>query len=259
VYKAAAGRTGVLPKLAAELIAARVDVIFASGSEATSAVRGQSKTIPVVMTSTNPVGLGFVASLARPGGNITGLSILGPEVSAKRLQLLKELIPELAAVAACWNPDDPGARFSLQETEAAGKTLKVRLQILETREVGTFDAAFQAAVREKAQAVILLPAPLMTRNAGQIAGLAMQHKLPSLFYAGEAARSGALMSYGASLIEVYRRAAYFVDRIIKGANPADLPIEQPTKFDLVINLKTAKALGLAVPPTLLVRADEVIE
>jgi putative ABC transport system substrate-binding protein len=258
-YKDAAGRTDAFPQLAAELIAAKVDVIFASGSEATSVVRSQTKGIPIVMTSTNPVGLGFVASLARPGGNITGLSILGPEVSAKRLELLKDLIPGIAKVAACWNPNDPSARFSLKETEAAGEALMVKLQILETRDVGAFDGAFQAAVKENAKAVILLPAPLMTRNAGRIASIAMQYRLPSLFYSGDAAKAGGLISYGASLIDIYRRAAYFVDRILKGANPADLPVEQPTKFELVINLKTAKALGLTVPSTLLARADEVIE
>lgn len=258
-YKDAAGRTDTLPQLAAELIAAKVDVIFASGSEATSVVRSQTKSIPVVMTSTNPVGLGFVASLARPGGNITGLSILGPEVSAKRLELLKDLIPGIAKVAACWNPNDPSARFSLKETEAAGEALMVKLQILETRDVGAFDGAFQAAAKENARAVILLPAPLMTRNAGQIASLAIKYRLPSLFYSGDAAKAGGLISYGASLIDIYRRAAYFVDRVLKGANPADLPVEQPTKFELVINLKTAKALDLTIPPTLLARADEVIE
>jgi putative ABC transport system substrate-binding protein len=258
-YKAAEGRTDLLPRLAAELIAAKVDVIFATGSEATSAARMQTKTIPIVMTSSNPVGLGFVASLARPGGNITGLSILGPEVSAKRLELLKELIPGIVHVAACWNPNDPAARFSVRESEAAAQVLMVKLQILETRELDAFDGAFQAAARANAQAVILLPAPLMTRNAERIASLAIQYRLPSLFYAGEAAKAGGLISYGASLIDLTRRAAYFVDRILKGANPADLPVEQPTKFELVINLKTAKTLGLEIPAKLLALADEVIE
>ena len=211
------------------------------------------------MTSGNPVGLGFVASLARPGGNITGLSILGPEVSAKRLELLKELIPGIAKAAAFWNPNDPSARFSLRETEVASEALMVKLQVLETRDVGELDGAFQAAVRENAGAVILLPAPLMTRNAGRIARLAIHHRLPSLFYSGEAAKAGGLISYGASLLDVYRRAAYFVDRILKGENPADLPVELPTKFELVVNLKTAKALGLTILPSLLARADEVIE
>jgi putative ABC transport system substrate-binding protein len=258
-YKAAEGRTDLLPRLAAELVAAKVDVIFATGSEAASAARMQTKTIPIVVTSSNPVGLGFVASLARPGGNITGLSILGPEVSAKRLELLKELIPGIVHVAACWNPNDPAARFSVSETEAAAQVLMVKLQILETRDLDAFDDAFQAAARANAQAVILLPAPLMTRNAERIASLAIQYRLPSLFYAGEAAKAGGLISYGASLIDLTRRAAYFVDRILKGANPADLPVEQPTKFELVINLKTAKTLGLEIPAKLLALADEVIE
>jgi ABC-type uncharacterized transport system substrate-binding protein len=258
-YKFAAGRIDIFPQLAAELIAGKVDVIFASGSEATTAAQSQTKTIPIVMTSTNPVGLGFVASLARPGGNITGLSILGPEVSAKRLELLKELVPGIAKVAVFWNPKDPAARFSLGETKAAAEALKVQLHILETIDVGDFNDAFQVASRENDEAVILLPAPLMTRNAGQIASLAIQHRLPSLLYAGESAKAGALISYGANLADIYRRGAYFVDRILKGAQPADLPVEQPTKFELVVNLKTAKAIGVTVPPTLLTRADEVIE
>jgi putative ABC transport system substrate-binding protein len=211
------------------------------------------------MTSTNPVGLGFVASLARPGGNITGLSLLGPEVAGKRLELLKDIVPGIAKVAVLWNPDDPAAQFSLKETQAAAEALKVNLQILETRDVDAFDGAFLAATREGAAGVILLPAPLMSRNAGRIANLAMQSRLPTLFYSEDSVKAGGLISYGASLIAIHRRGAYFVDRILKGANPADLPVEQPTKFELVINLKTAKAIGLELPATLLALADEVIE
>jgi putative ABC transport system substrate-binding protein len=254
-----AGSADRLPVLAAELIAIKVDVIFAAGSEATRAVRQETTSIPIVMTSTNPVGLGFVASLARPGGNTTGLSLLGPEVSGKRLELLKEMIPGIAKVAVFWNPDDPGAQFSLKETQAASELLVIQLQILETRNVDAFDGAFLAANRQGAAAVILLPAPLMSRNAARIANLAMQRRLPTLFFTGDSVKSGGLISYGASIIKIYRRGAYFVDRILKGANPADLPVEQPTKFELAVNLKTAKALGLTVPPSLLARADEVIE
>jgi len=258
-YRGAAGRADRLAQLAAELVAANVDVIFTMGSEATRATRQATTSIPIVMTSTNAVGLGFVASLARPGGNTTGLSMLGPEVSGKRLELLNELIPGIVKVAVFWNPNDPSAEFSLKETQVAGEALAVKLQILETRDADAFDGAFQAATREDAAAVILLPAPLMSRNAGRIATLAMQSRLPTLFYSDDSAKAGGLISYGPSLAAMHRRAAYFVDRILKGANPADLPVEQPTKFDLVINLTTAKALGLTIPPNLLVLADEVIE
>jgi putative tryptophan/tyrosine transport system substrate-binding protein len=258
-YRGAAGRADRLAQLAAELVATKVDVIFTLGSEATRAAQQETTNIPIVMTSTNAVGLGFVASLARPGGNTTGLSMLGPEVSGKRLELLKELIPGIAKVAVFWNPNDPSTQFSLKETQAAGEALAVKLQILETRDVDAFDSAFRAATRGDAAAVILLPAPLMSRNAGLIATLAMQSRLPTLFYSDDSAKAGGLISYGPSLVAIDRRAAYFVDRILKGANPADLPVEQPTKFELVINLKTAKALGLSVPPSLMALADEVIE
>jgi putative ABC transport system substrate-binding protein len=243
----------------AELVAAKVDVIQSAGSEATTAIRRQTSTIPIVMTSTNPVGLGFVASLSRPGGNITGLSIFAPETSGKRLEFLKNLLPKMTKVALFWNPNDPGAKFSLTETQSAAKVMSVDLQILETREVADFDGAFQAAVKASAVAVILLPAPVMSRNATRIAELALQSRLPTLFPSGDAVEAGGLLSYGPNLLAIYRRAAYYVDRILKGAKPADLPVEQPTKFELAVNLKTAKALGLDVPPQLLALADEVIE
>jgi putative ABC transport system substrate-binding protein len=258
-YRRAAFKVDRLPQLATELVAANVDVILAAGSEPTGALQRQTSTIPIVMTSSNPVGLGFVASLARPGGNITGLSLLSPELAGKRLELLKELIPGLTKVAVFWNPNDPATAFSVQETQVAAGTLTIKLQILEIRDVDAFDDAFRAAGSENAAAVILLPAPLMSRNAGLAARLAMQRRLPTLFSSDDAVRNGVLISYGPSLTAIYRRAAYFVDRILKGANPGDLPVEQPTKFELAINLKTAKARGLEVPPTLLARADEVIE
>jgi ABC-type uncharacterized transport system substrate-binding protein len=258
-FKTAEFKTERLAQLAAELIAAKVDVIFASGSEATTAVRSQTTSIPIVMTSTNPVGLGFVASLARPGGNVTGLSLLGPETAGKRFELLNDLIPGITTVAAFWNPNDPGAQFSLKETQAAGAALSIGLQSIETRAIDDFEGAFRTAVSEHAAAVIVLPAPLMSRNSERIASLAIRNRLPTIFYNGEAVKAGGLISYGANLGDVFHRAAYYVDRILKGAKPADLPVEQPTKFDLIVNLKTAKALGLDIPPTLLARADEVIE
>jgi putative ABC transport system substrate-binding protein len=248
-----------LAGLATELVKLNVDVIFAVGSEATRAARQASATIPIVMTSTNPLGLGFIASLARPGGNVTGLSLMGPEVSGKRLQLLQELVPGLAKVALFWDSNDPGTEFSVKETQAAAEALSLKLKVLETRRADDFDAAFQAAAKEEARAVILLPAPVMGSNRKRIADLALRHGLPTMFFSDVLPKAGGLLSYGVSLVTIYRRAAYYVDRILKGTNPADLPVEQPAKFELVINLKTAKALGLTIPETLLATADQVIE
>jgi putative tryptophan/tyrosine transport system substrate-binding protein len=197
-YRSAAERADRQAELAAELVAAKVDVIFAAGSEATRAARQKTTTIPIVMTSTNPVGLGFVASIARPGGNVTGLSLLGPETGGKRLQLLKEMIPRVAKVAVLRNPDDPAAQFSLKETQAAAETLMVKLQILEARDVDAFDGAFLAATKEGCDAAVLLPAPLMSRNAARIADLAMQRRMPTLFYSEDSVKAGELVSYGAN-------------------------------------------------------------
>jgi putative ABC transport system substrate-binding protein len=258
-YRFAGGSVEKLPELAAELIALKVDVVFASGSEATQATRRQTTTIPIVTISTNPLGLGFVASLARPGGNVTGLSLLGPEVAGKRLDLLKQMVPGLARAAVFWNPNDPGAAFSLKETQAAAAKLGIQLQILETRTLDEIGSAFAAVAKEGAQAIVVLPAPLLDTNAARIAALAQSARLPTVFFSSGSVRDGALISYGTDFPAIWRRAAYFVDRILKGVKPADLPVEQPTKFELVINLKTAKALGLIVPDKLLARADEVIE
>src|SRR5262249_51361281 len=184
----------------------------------TRALRRQTSSIPVVTLSSNPVGLGFVASLARPGGNITGLSILGPEVTGKRFELLKGLVPATVKVAVFWKPNDPGFQFSLTETQAVAKALMVELQILETREAADFDSAVQAAAREAANALLLLPAPIMNSSAGRIAELALQRRLPTLFFSNDGVKAGGLASYGPSLIASYRRAAYYVDRILKGQN-----------------------------------------
>jgi putative ABC transport system substrate-binding protein len=260
-YREYGSRRERLAGLATELVKLNVDAILAGGSEATHAARQASATIPIVMTSTNPLGLGFIASLARPGGNVTGLSLRGPEVSGKRLQLLRELVPGLAKVALFWDPNDPGAEFSLKETQAAAETLSVKLQVLETRRADDFEGAFQAAAKEEARAVILLPAPEINQDANikRIADLALRHGLPTMHSTDSLPKAGGLVSYGVSLVAVYRRAAIYVDRILKGTNPADLPVEQPVKFELVINLKTAKALGLTIPETLLATADEVIQ
>jgi putative ABC transport system substrate-binding protein len=225
----------------------------------TRAALQQTKTIPIVTLSSNPVAVGFVASLAHPGGNVTGVSLLAPEVAGRRLQLLKQLIPSIARVAVLWNPDDPTVHLSVEETQAAAAILALTLQILETRSADAIDGAVQAASNARAEAVVLMPTPLFDGRAEQIAYLAIQNRLPTLYVSKEAVKVGILMSYGPDLVATIRRQAYFVDRILKGAKPADLPVEEPTKFELALNLKTAKTLDLTIPPSLLALADEVIE
>jgi putative ABC transport system substrate-binding protein len=254
-----ADEPGQLDGFAAELIARKVEIIICGGSQATRAALQQTKTLPIVTLSSNPVAVGFVASLANPGGNVTGVSLLAPEVAGKRLQLFKELIPNIARVAVLWNPDDPTVHLSVEETRAAATTLALTLQILETRNADAIDGAVLAALIERAEAVVLMPTPLFDGRAEQIASLAIQKRLPTLHFNKEAVKVGILMSYGADLVATIRRQAYFVDRILKGAKPADLPVEEPTKFELAINLKTARTLGLTISGNLLAIADEVIE
>jgi ABC-type uncharacterized transport system substrate-binding protein len=254
-----AGEPGQLDGLAAELIARKVEIIVCGGSQATRAALQQTKTIPIVTLSSNPVAVGFVASLAKPGGNVTGVSLLAPEVAGKRLQLLKQLIPSIARVAVLWNPDDPTVHLSVEETQAAAATLALTLQILQARNADAIDGAVLAASSERAEALVLMPTPLFDGRAEQIARLAIQKRLPTLYVSKEAVKVGILMSYGADLVATIRRQAYFVDRILKGAKPADLPVEEPTKFELAINLNTAKTLGLTISDNLLATADEVIE
>jgi putative tryptophan/tyrosine transport system substrate-binding protein len=259
IRKNTEGNLDRLDQLAAELVAINPDVIFGGGSQTTIALKRQTSTIPIVTMSSNPLGLGFVASLARPGGNITGVSLLGPEVAGKRMELLKEFIPGVDTAAVLWNPDDPGAHFSLLETQAASKALKINLHSFETRTLADINSAFSAATKEAVQAVTLLPAPFMGRSAGRIAELGLANRLPTFGFGKGEAKAGELLSFGPDIPAAARRLAYFVDRILKGTNPSDLPVKQPTKFEIVINLRTAKALGIEVPPTLLARADEVIE
>src|SRR5215467_1480436 len=253
-----AAEPGQLDGLAAELVARKVEIIVCGGSQATRAALQQTKTIPIVTLSSNPVAVGFVASLADPGGNVTGVSLLTPEVAGKRLQLLKQLIPSVARVAVLWNPDDPTVHLSVEETHAAA-TLALTLQILETRDGDAIDGAMLAASNTRAEAIVLMPTPLFDGRADEIARLAMQKRLPTLYFSKEAVKVGILMSYGPDLVAAIRRQAYFVDRILKGAKPDDLPVEEPTKFELTLNLNTAKTLDLTIPPSLLALADEVIE
>ena len=258
-WKDAAGDMDRLYPLAAELVAAKVDVVFGTSSQTTDALKRQTNSIPIVSISSNAVELGFAASLARPGGNITGLSTLGAEVAGKRIQLLKEIIPDAAMVAAFWNPDEPGARVLVNGDASHLHFPCAQYARLRDPRVADLDSAFSGATKEGVQAVILLPAPFMGRNAERIAELALRNRLPTFAYIKEEAKAGELVSFGPSIFAATRRAAYFVDRILKGASPSDLPVEQPTKFDLVINLKTAKTLGITIPANVLASADEVIE
>jgi len=246
--------------IAAELVRLKVDVIVTTTDVAIAAVKRQTQTIPIVMaSSTDPVGTGFVASLARPGGNVTGLSSVSPELSAKRLELLKETVPGLSRVALMWNPDVRGAVLEYKETEGAAQSLRLQLQSVEVSRADDFDRAFSALTTGRAEALIVVGSALAFTNRSQIASLALKNRLPTMSAISEYADAGALISYGPNLADLWRRAATYVDKILKGAKPGELPVEQPTKFELVINLKTAKALGLTIPPSLLRRADEVIQ
>jgi putative ABC transport system substrate-binding protein len=205
------------------------------------------------------VWIGYVASLARPGGNITGLSFMLTEVSGKRLELLQEAVPKLSHVAVLWDPANPSSTLGFKETQTAAHALGLPLQSLEVQGPDEFDQAFAAMTREHADALVVLSNPLFFSHRSQLAELAVKHRLPAIFLFREYVEAGGLMAYGANLNAMYRRAAYYVDRILRGTKPADLPVEQPVKFELVINLKTAQALDLTIPPTLLFRADEVIK
>jgi len=249
-----------LPRFAAELVALNVDVIVAGGSLAVRAAQQATRTIPIVMTgSSDPVGTGFVASLARPGGNITGLSLLSPELSGKRLQLLREITRDLSRLAILLNPDDPPVVFSLRETEKAARAWGMEVSTVEARNGEDLDGAFAAIAKMRPQALVILPASLMTKYAARIAELALNSRTPTISYFRDFPEVGGLMSYGPSLDDSARRAAVYVDRILKGAKPSDLPVQQPTNFELVINLKTAKELNITIPRRLSVIADELVE
>ena len=254
------GKTERFPELAAELVRLKVDVIVAAGGPPPLAAQRATKTIPIVMTNqADPVGSGLVASLARPGGNVTGLSLLNPELVGKQLQLLKDVIPRVSRVAILRNPMNETHALSLKEAEVAARSLRIQLQTFDARGSEEFDAAFAAVARQRASALLVLGDPMFFLHRTGIANFAATQRLPTMFVFKEHAEAGGLMAYGANLIDVFRQAATFVDKILKGVKPADLPVQQATKLELIINLKTAKALGLAIPPSLLVRADHVIE
>jgi putative ABC transport system substrate-binding protein len=255
------GRFERLPELARELVGLKMDVIVATSDVVIAAVKRETQAIPIVMViSTDPVGTGFVVSLARPGRNVTGLSNMSSELSGKRLELLREVVPGLSRVAALWNPDVRGAVLDYKETEGAARLLRMELQSVEVSRAEDLDRAFSAVTNQRAQALVLPGVnPIGFMNRDKIASFAQRNRLPSMYPTREYVDAGGLMSYGPSLPDLYRHAAIYVDKILKGAKPADLPVEQPTKFELVINLKTAKALGLTIPQTLLRQADQVIE
>jgi putative tryptophan/tyrosine transport system substrate-binding protein len=245
--------------LAAELARMKIDVIVTAGSGPTRAAKEVTATIPIVMAQDpDPVGNGFVASLARPGGNITGLSNLGPELSGKRLELLKEVVPRLTRAAVFGTSTFSGNAQILRETELAAGSLTVQLQYIDVLDPKDIETAFRAASKGHAEAVLVLAGPVFTSGRTHLAGLAVKSRLPAIYYATEFVEAGGLMTYGANRADLARRAATYVDKILKGAKPADLPVEQPMKFEFAVNLKTAKQIGLTIPPNVLARADRVI-
>jgi ABC-type uncharacterized transport system substrate-binding protein len=258
-YRWTEGRNERLPELATELVRSKCDVIVTGGTGAILALKGATATIPIVMSeSGDAVATGLVESLARPGGNVTGMTFFSPELTAKRLELLKELLPRLAQVGYLANPDNRATSRQIAMMDKTAALLKVRVQLFGARSRDEFDAAFAAIAKARIQAILVAEDVVFSNNYGMVAELTARHRLPSiggkLFGDG-----GGVIGYGVNYLDLYRRTAYFVDRILKGTKPADLPVEQPTKFELVINMKTAKALGITIPQSILVRADRVIE
>jgi putative ABC transport system substrate-binding protein len=260
-YRSAEGRLDQLPDLAAELVRLKVDVIYAPSTAATIAAQNATKTIPIVMTLVpDPVGRGIIASLARPGGNVTGLSYgVDWGLIGKRLELLKEIVPKVSRVAVLGDPGESYHGPAVREAEMAGRSLGVQLQVLEARGPNEFDSAFGAMVRQRAGALLVFSSPKFSRNIKLLVDLAAKNRLPAIYSYTEYVDAGGLVAYGPNFSDLLRRAATYVDKILKGAKPADLPVEQPTQFELVINAKTAKVLGLTIPPSVLLRADQVID
>ena len=258
-YRAAEGQYERLPDLAAELVRLKVDVLLVTNTSAVLAAKHATTTIPIVMAGVAyPVESGLVASLARPGGNITGLASLQHELIGKRLELLKAVLPTVSRVAVLWNPQDPAHAVAVREADVATQALGVQLHLVEARGPDAFDRAFAAMTRAHAGALLVLGDPLLFEHRRRLVELAVRSRLPTMHNIRPYVEAGGLMAYGPRPTDLRRRAAVYVDKILKGAKPADLPVEQPTTFELIINLKTAEALGLTIPPTLLFQADEVI-
>ncbi len=260
-YRYAEGKLDRLPDLAAELVRLKVDVIvIAGGTPPLLAAKNATRTIPIVFAAgADPVGSGFVTSLARPGGNITGLSLVAPELSGKRLELLKETVPKVSRVAVLLNPTGAAIGALSAETQVAAGSLGVQLQLLEARSPDELDPAFSAMMRERASALVVTQDAMFIDNLTRIVSLAAKSRLPAIYPNSEYVDAGGLMSYGTIINDLYRRAATYVDKILKGRKPADLPVEQPTKFEFIVNLETAKQIGLTIPPNVLARADRVIK
>ena len=249
-----------IPALVAELVRLNVDVIVAGTTPTAVASKQATRTIPIVIAAiSDPVGSGLVASLSRPGGNVTGMSLLVAELSGKRLEMLKEVVPRLSKVAIVANPRNPASTRLRAETEAAAQSLGIQFRVIEASVPADLDRVFPAAVKAQADALLLLQSAMFSQERARIADLALKRRLPTMSGETGYAQAGGLMNYGPNIPDSWRRSAAYVDKILRGAKPSDLPVEQPTKFELVINLKTARALGLTIPPALLARADEVIE
>jgi putative ABC transport system substrate-binding protein len=258
-YRSAEGREERLAEFAVELVKQKVEIIVAPGGASGLAAKRATRTIPVVyMGGGDPVALGLVESLARPGGNVTGFTELAPDLTAKRLEILRETAPKASTVAVLVRGGTPHLTGQLRELDAQAKPLRFRLQIVEVRGPDDFAKAFSSIAKERPGALIELPNPLFHSNSNRIVDFAVKNRLPTIFHSKDFVEAGGLMAYGADFTDLYRRAAVLVDKILKGAKPADLPVEQPTKFELVINLKTAKQIGLTIPPNVLARADRVI-
>ena len=258
-YRYAQGEEGRLPKLAAELVQLKVDVIVVTADVSAQAAHEVTKTTPIVMTTGDPVSWGLAKSLARPGGNVTGLTVLLADLSGKRLEILKETLPKMTRVAALWSPREKVATDVFKETNAAAQGFSLQLQSYEVETMPDIEKAFAEMTKVRSNALVVLLSPLMTLNSKRIVELALKQQLPGIYPTRQFAEEGGLMAYGPLIGDLYRRAATYVDKILKGAKPTELPVEQPTKFELVINLKTAKQFGLTIPQSVLFRADKVIK
>jgi len=258
-YRSAEGNTNRLPELATELVRLKLECIVTAGENPTRAAKQATSTIPIIMTTVgDPVGLGFAASLARPGGNITGLSTYSADLAGKRVELLKETIPKLSRVAIFSDPRAFSLYMELKETKAAARLLKVQVTSFDVRSLDELENAFRSSAKSRADGLIIMPSGFFNTNQRRLVELAAKHRLPGMYLEQEFVHAGGLMTYATSIPDLYRRAATYVDKILKGAKPVDLPVEQPKKFEFVVNLKAAKEIGLTIPPNVLARADQVI-